>query len=108
MLVNEEELVKADGESGRESQAYRDGGDDDRDARDAGPALPQAEPLQVVAGTLGHDQSDEAEQERERDRVAGVEQTDPGRAARDLDGRRQDEQAEHGQHQRDPRAASTA
>ena len=108
MLVRQHQFVETDGKGGRDRHADRDGAEDVRDGRDAGPPFAELQPAQVLACPPRHDQRNETEDEGERDRIAGVEQADARRSPLDLDGDGKRDEAQQGQDQRNPRAGLTA
>jgi hypothetical protein len=108
MLVDNHEPVETNGESGRHRHAEGDCSDHDSHRRDPGSLLPQLEPLEIPLGPARHHEGDQPEQEGERYRVAGLEEIDPLRAARDLDRGRKRQEPGEADDQRRPGPASTA
>lgn len=108
MLVDHHETVETNGKSGRDGRAEGERSDHDRNRGNPGSTLPQLQPLEIPLRAARHHQGDQSEQERQRDRVTGVQEVDALGAARHFDRSRKRQEAGEADDQRRPGPASTA
>ncbi len=108
MLVDHHEPVETNGKSGRQGHAEGERSDHDRDRGDPGSTLPQLQPLEIPLCPARHYEGDQPEQERQRYRVAGLQEIDPLGPARDLDRSGKRQEPGEADDQRRPGPASTA
>jgi hypothetical protein len=108
MLVDHHQPVETYGKSGCHGHAEGERSDYDRNRGDPSSALPQLQPLEVAFCAARHYQGDQPEQERQRYRVAGLQEVDPLGAARHLDRSRKRQEAGEADDQRRPGPPSTA